>query len=271
MTALEAIFIWTGIGFYCASFLLFLAGLVFDRPRLPRYGFWSCVAGFVFHSGAILARWEATGHIPVMQAYENSLLGGWFVILTYIILRYAFPRSGLFGVAIVPLVVLVLGNGIQIGEPLQPLEPPYKSYWLYVHVLFGWFTFGAYVIAFAAGWMYELKDRAKKRGVLTRLPDLKLLDELSFRLILFGFFAESIMIGSGAIWAHGLWGRYWAWDPVETWSLVSWLTYGLNVHLRVTMGWRGRRAAWLAIFSLFGVICLFFGIGYVSDVHTGIF
>jgi ABC-type transport system involved in cytochrome c biogenesis permease subunit len=79
------------------------------------------------------------------------------------------------------------------------------------------------------------------------------------------------MIASGAIWAHGLWGRYWGWDPVETWSLISWLTYGLNLHLRVSLGWRGRRAAWLAIGSLFGVIFLFFGLGFVSDVHTSIF
>lgn len=271
MNYYETIFIWVAIGLYSASFLFFLGGLTFKSEKHARFGYRASVFGFIFHSAAIVARWVATGHVPVMATYENSLSGTWFVMLTYFIMRYAFPLSRPFGVAVVPLVLLVLGNGIQTGGVLQPLEPPYKSKWLYVHVLFAWFAFGAYVIAFASGVMYVLKGRGRTGGILKRLPELKLLDELSFRLILFGFFSEAIMVGSGAIWAHGLWGRYWGWDPVETWSLISWLIYGLNLHLRVTLGWRGERAAWLAIGSLIGVLFVFFGIGYLSKVHTGIF
>jgi cytochrome c-type biogenesis protein CcsB len=270
MAFLEGIFIWAAIGIYSVAFLLFLAGLVFRKEWGPKLAYWFSLIGFLCQTVAILARWAATGHLPVMDVYENSLAGTWFIMLVYFIMRYAFPLSRPFGVAILPLTVLILGNGVQTGAELQPLEPPYKSNWLYIHVGFAWFAFGAYTIAFASGVLYLLKSRGTK-GILSRLPELKLLDELSLRLILFGFFAEAIMVGSGAIWAHGLWGRYWAWDPVETWSLISWLTYGLNLHLRVTMGWRGKRAAWLAIVSLFGVIFLFFGIGYISGVHTQIF
>jgi len=270
MALYEGIFVWIAIGLYSIGFLLFLSGLVFKKERYPVHGYRLALIGFFFHTGAIVARWIATGHLPVMATYENSLSGTWFILLIYFVMRYVFPLSRPFGVAIIPVVILVLGNGIEAGATLQPLEPPYKSNWLYVHVLFAWFAFSSYVVAFAAGIMYILKDRAKK-GVLSRLPELKLLDELSFRLILFGFFAEAIMIGSGAIWAHGLWGRYWGWDPIETWSLISWLVYGLYLHLRVTLGWKGRRAAWLAIFSLLGVIFVFFGLGYISQVHTGIF
>jgi len=161
----------------------------------------------------------------------------------------------------------MLGNGLQGQKELLPLEPPYRSNWLYVHVLFAWLAFGSYMVAAGVGAVTILRQRLLNMFSFN-LPVEKLLDELSFRLILFGFLAESIMIGSGAIWAHGLWGRYWGWDPVETWSLISWLTYGLNLHLRLTYGWRGKRAAWLAIFSLFGVIALFFGIGYISGLHT---
>jgi cytochrome c-type biogenesis protein CcsB len=270
VSTLEAALLWAAIGLYSLSFLLYLGGLVFRRGRWSGWGFALAVAGFALHTGAILARWAATGHLPVMATYENSLAGTWFVMLIYFGLRRVFPPSRPFGVAVVPLVLLVLGNGVQAGAELQPLEPPYRSNWLYVHVLFAWFAFGSFVLAFAAGLMYLLKERGRK-GVLSRLPELKILDELSFRLILFGFFSHSVMIGSGAIWAHGLWGRYWGWDPVETWSLISWLTYGLNLHLRVTLGWRGRRAAWLAIGSLFGVVFTFFGIGYISGLHTSIF
>ncbi|MGE5892924.1 MAG: cytochrome c biogenesis protein CcsA [bacterium] len=270
MTQLEGIAVWIAIGMYSMAFLLFLSGVVFKKERLPQAGYVFSLVGFFFHTGSIVIRWTATGHMPVMQTYENSLSGAWFMVLLYFVMRYAFPLARPFGVAVIPLVILILGNGIQAGAELQPLEPPYRSNWLYVHVLFAWSAFGSYVTAFAAGVMYLLKERAT-RGVLLRLPELKLLDELSFRLILFGFFSEAIMIGSGAIWAHGLWGRYWGWDPVETWSLISWLTYGLNLHLRVTLGWKGKRAAWLAVGSLFGVVVLFFGIGFISGLHTGIF
>jgi ABC-type transport system involved in cytochrome c biogenesis permease subunit len=235
VTGLELVLVWVAIASYSFSFLFFLTGLVFRKERLPRWGFMLSVLGFVLHTGTIITRWVATGHLPVMMTYEFSLLGTWFVVLTYFIMRYAFPLSRPFG-----------------------------------DVLFAWFAFGAYVTAFAAGVMYLLKGWGKK-GILSRLPELKLLDELSFRLILFGFFAEAIMIASGAIWAHSLWGRYWGWDPVETWSLVSWLAYGLNLHLRVSLGWRGKKAAWLAIGSLFGVIFLYFGMGFVSKLHTSVF
>lgn len=270
MSYYEDIFLWIAIGFYSVAFLLFLAGLVFRKERLPDTAFYLSFLGFVLHTGAIAARWAVTGHLPVMRTYENSLAGTWFIMVIYCVMRYAFPLSRPFGVAILPLAVLILGNGIQTGAELQPLEPPYRSNWLYVHVLFAWFAFGSYVVAFAAGILYLLKGWGKVE-ILTRLPELKVLDELSFRLILFGVLAEAIMIGSGAIWARGLWGRYWAWDPVETWSLISWLVYGLNLHLRATLGWRGKRAAWLAIVSLIGVLFVFFGIGYVSALHTGIF
>lgn len=266
----EGAFLWAAVGLYSAAFLLFLIGFVFKRERLTVFGFRLSFAALVLHTAAVAARWAATGHLPVMQTYENSLTGAWFIVMTYIVMRYAFPPSRPFGIAVIPIALLVLGNGIQTGGELQPLEPPYRSNWLYVHVLFAWFAFGSYVIAFASGIMYLLKSWGRK-GILARLPELKLLDELSFRLILFGFFSEAIMIGSGAIWAQGLWGRYWGWDPVETWSLISWLVYGLNLHLRITLGWRGKKAAWLAVVSLFGVVFLYFGIGFISGIHTSVF
>lgn len=271
MGTYETVFVWIALGIYAVGFLYFLAGLVFKKEKFQLWGFRSALLSFAFHTAAIAARWADTGHMPVMATYENALLGSWVMMLTYIGMLKVFPPSKAFGVAVLPLALLILGNGVQTGGVLQPLEPAFRSPWLYIHVMFGWFTFGSFVTAFATGIMYLLKSRAEREGVMSRLPELKLLDELSLRLILFGFFAEAVMIASGAIWARSLWGRYWAWDPVETWSLISWLIYGLNLHLRITLGWRGTRAAWLAIVSLFGVLFLFFGLGFVSKVHTGIF
>jgi ABC-type transport system involved in cytochrome c biogenesis permease subunit len=146
---------------------------------------------------------------------------------------------------------------------LAPLEPPYRSSWLAVHVLFAWIAFGSYVVAAAiAGYQLWIGRGGRSSD---RLPAL---DEGSARLVAVGFLGHTVMIASGAIWAHGLWGRYWAWDPIETWSLVSWLTYAMVLHFRFTLGWTGRRAAWLGVAAAASIVVTFFGIGAVSNVHT---
>ena len=270
MTFWEEMFLWIAIAGYAGAFLVFLIGMVFRKERWPDRGVLVTVAGFCSHTLAVVARWQATGHAPVMHTYENSLIGVWFLVLIYLGLRRYFPPAKLFGVVVTPFALLILGNGVMAGGELHPLEPAFKSNWLFIHVLFAWFCFGSYLLAFADGIMYLIKARAPEDGG-GRLPDLKLLEELSLRLILFGFFSQAVMLGSGAIWAHSLWGRYWSWDPVETWALISWLVYGLNLHLRFTLGWSGKRGAWLAVFSLFSIIFLFFGFGHGSSVHTEMF
>ena len=103
------------------------------------------------------------------------------------------------------------------------------------------------------------------------MPSLSRLDELIFRYITFGFIMDSIMIVAGSIWAKDLWGSYWSWDPVETWSLISYLVYGTAIHLRVTMGWRDARMAWLAITLLSTVIISFFGVTFLVNSSLHIF
>ena len=97
------------------------------------------------------------------------------------------------------------------------------------------------------------------------------LDELMFRSTVFGFITDAIMIAAGSIWAKSLWGSYWSWDPVETWSLLSWLIYGLALHLRITMGWRGRKLAWLLVFAIIGVLVSFWGVNLVMEGSLHVF
>ena len=116
--------------------------------------------------------------------------------------------------------------------------------------------------------VYLSKSRGKKRA-----PDevLERLEELMFRSTVFGFITDAIMIAAGSIWAKNLWGSYWSWDPVETWSLLSWLVYGLALHLRITLGWRGRRLAWLLVFAIIGVLVSFWGVNLVMDSSAHVF
>lgn len=271
MTNTEAIFIWIALWFYGASALLFLYGVLFKKERVVGWGWYAAVAGFVFQTVSIGIRWGATGHPPVMRAYEMALLGSWLTMILFGVLRHWHRRVEVVGVAVMPIMLLMIGKGI-MGRPyLEPMAPPFKSNWLWLHVIFAWVAYGAFCIAAGLAVLYLLKERAERKGRVVgfydRIPELPAVNDLTLRLIIFGFVALTVQIGAGALWAYNLWGRYWGWDPIETWSLITWLIYGTYIHLGVTLGWKGRKMAWLAIASLISLFITYGGIGYMASVH----
>lgn len=269
MTILEGALLWAAMACYVMALVACLAGSLFGLARIEAVTrrWWPIALGLHFAAGIV--RWIATGHAPVMRSYENSLSGSFFVGLIFLLVSVRFPVAGKALPGTLALQILILGNGMMAPATAGPLEPPFKSAWLAVHVLFAWLAFGSYLVASVLAGLYLRAGGGQAPALQAgggQAPAL--LDDVGGRLIAFGSVADTVMIASGAIWAHGLWGRYWGWDPVETWSLVSWLTYGVNLHLRFALGWKGRRAAWLAIASAATVVVTFFGIGVVSDVHT---
>jgi cytochrome c-type biogenesis protein CcsB len=215
------------------------------------------------------------GHLPWAGDYENGLMGGWFIIaLTLYVAWRQKPLQALAAVTL-PGTLLMMGFGAMRNPVLSPMAASLKSLWLYIHVYFAWLAFGAYTLACATGVLYLLKEKDEKKPfhnpVYVKFPDRGRLEDLLFRYIVFGFITDAVMIAAGAIWAKDLWGNYWSWDPVETWSLVSWLIYGTVIHLRVTFGWKGRRLAWLAIVAILGMIITFFGVTFVVESSLHIF
>jgi len=275
MAPVEAVFFWITMVVYALAGGGYIYSFVFKNERLlPKLAV-LVVAGLVTHTIAIAARYQAQGHLPWAGDYENAMMGGWFVIvLTVYVTRRQKPLQALAAVTL-PVTLLMMGFGVMRNPTLSPMAASLKSLWLYIHVYFAWLAFGAYLLASAAGVLYLLKKKDETRTpqnpVYLRFPAIERLEELLFRYILFGFVTDAVMIVAGAIWAKDLWGDYWRWDPVETWSLVSWLMYGIIIHLRVTFGWRGRRLAWLAIFAIFGMIITFFGVTFVVESSLHIF
>ncbi len=266
MRVLEAVGLWTAIAGYAFAFAALAAGWAFRGERARRAGWWLGGVALGAHALALIARWIATGHAPVMGVYENSLAGALFlpVIFGAVAWRFAPVRRG--APLVVAATLLLVGNGLMGRADGLALEPPYRSGWLAVHVTFAWFAFGSYLVASALCALFLWATRRKAR---VPEPDRRdVMDEISAKLIAFGFVSDSVMVASGAIWAHGLWGRYWGWDPIETWSLVTWLVYGAYLHLRFTLGWKGRKAAWVGLLAAAGVVMTFFGLGVVSEVHT---
>jgi cytochrome c-type biogenesis protein CcsB len=273
MNTVEGIFLWLGVLGYIVAFVATLVGMVFGKERAVGVGSKVVIAAFAAHTLAIIARWIATGHMPVMGVYENSLLGAWFVTLVFFLSGKWISARATLTVIIVPIVLIMLGNGIMAGAELEPLAPVFQSAWLFVHVIFAWLAYGSFFIAAGLGAAFLWKGKAEaadgiEESVARRFPELDIMDNLIFRFIIFGFIADTIMIATGSIWAHGLWGRYWGWDAIETWSLVTWLIYGAALHLRITMGWKDKKMAWVAVGAITTVIVSFFGVGFISGVHT---
>lgn len=268
----EAIFFWATVVLYVAGAVVFLIDFAFGRERWRKYGWAAAGVGFALHTAAIVARWTATGHPPVMRVYENTLAGSW-VLMVFFFLLSRKPRNLSFAaVVLLPFTTLMLGFGVMNTPAMEPYSDTYRTPWLAVHIVFAWLAYCSFTVAFALGILYLLKERQLARGGkgrIDKLPEPGVLDEICGKYVVFGFITCTIMIVAGAIWASKLWGSYWNWDPIETWTLICWMVYGLYLHLRFVFGWRGRRMAWLAIAALVTVIISFFGVtALMNTMHN---
>ncbi len=272
MANVEAVFFWISVWLYGISFISILFGVVFKKDKWPGYGLYMVLAGLLFQTISLGIRWSLTGHPPVKGTYENSMLGSWFMTALFLGVSFRNKKVEVAGIAVVPIILMTMGNGVMTNPALEPLTPPFKSNWLWLHVFFAMMAYGTFCLSAGIGILYLIKDfgesRGREGGIYARLPETPILNDLILRVAMFGFIALTVEIGAGAIWAYGLWGRYWGWDPIENWSLITWLVYGTYLHLGMTLGWKGRRMAWLAILALIFVFITYGGVGYFGGVHT---
>ncbi len=267
MSPIEFAAFWATVFVYSLGGASAIAGLVFQRERLVDAALILCGGGMLVHFVTLGARIAHTGHIPVASRYENILTGAAVVMLFNLvaILRRRNLKSMLVFVA--PFTLLMMGYALLNQPRFTTMSPVLDNLWMFVHVFFAWLTYGSYSVAAAVGVLYLLRTRRRFEsmppdevpGIIGRAPAPPLLDDLVYRFVIFGFVAHVMMITSGAIWARDLWGHYWSWDPVETWSLLSVLLYGLWIHLRLALGWRGARMAWLSVGILVTVLFAFWG------------
>jgi cytochrome c-type biogenesis protein CcsB len=166
-------------------------------------------------------------------------------------------------------VVILMLAGLFLYMPAAPLVPALHSYWLAIHVTAAMIASGAFAVGAMASTLYLLKDRAvrrgklRPRGYLDRLPELKILDRVAYRVHAFGFpiwtFAALV---AGPIWAEYAWGSYWNWDPKEVWAFITWVIYAAYLHARATAGWKGRLAAAIALVGFATLLFNFVGINF---------
>jgi cytochrome c-type biogenesis protein CcsB len=273
MTSLttEIVLMWAAVTFYAAGSILYVSGFVFSSQKVTHIATWASLVGLAPHMIAIGIRWVRVGHAPYLGFYEviSGLVLAAVLTLGLLLLRY--PTLGPVGVIIMPVSFLMLGGAMFAPKGGMDVGGKLASWWLTVHVSFAKLSYSAFIAAFALALLYLMREKwaeGRMADLLSKLPRQEIVDDLSFKLIGAGFIFLGIMIASGAIWANEAWGRYWGWDPIETWSLISWLIYAVYLHLRLTQGWRGRKAAWLAVAALPIVVFALIGVPIVyNSIH----
>jgi cytochrome c-type biogenesis protein CcsB len=211
------------------------------------------ILGFLLLLAGVVGRGISAGRVPWGNMYEFSITGALAFTGAYLgaLRKYDLRWLGLF-VSI--SVLLTLGTAVTVlYVPSAPLVPALKSTWLVIHVAAAIISGGIFLLSNVIAGAFLFLDSMERKGERApwakRLPSLDTLDQLSYRLVAFVFPLWTFAVIAGAIWAESAWGRYWGWDPKETWAFITWVAYAAYLHARVTVGWRGRRAAWLCIFA----------------------
>ena len=250
--------------------LLLLAGIAYGIAMLVAWSFVLHRNGDIFqnaqpilwvgilaHLASLTLRTFATGHAPYSNLYESiSAIGLSIAIFGAIALRFSDLRFAVLFT--LPLHFLATMYALSLDSSIGPLMPALKSPWLAVHVMTGIIAYGAFAIAFGGAVLVFIRKRWWK----DILPSEEKLDELVYRFVIFGFFFQTLLLGTGAIWAEGAWGQYWSFDPKETWALITWLIYIVYLHLRLWKGWRGIPLAALSLLGFASVVFTYFGVGF---------
>ncbi|WP_206811639.1 c-type cytochrome biogenesis protein CcsB [Paradesulfitobacterium ferrireducens] len=261
---------------YLLSMFSYWVWAAFKSELMGKLATALAIVGFAANTAAIVVRILIVQRPPLTNGYEFLVTFCWGILAVYLFAEFRYRLKAL-GVFVLPVAFLLLAYiAMKMGPEervAQAIPPALKSQWLTFHVITAILAYGAFAVAFGLGLMYLLKHKfellKKSDGLMTRFPALDTLDELAYRVVGFAFPLLSLCIITGAIWANYAWGTYWSWDPKETWSLITWLIYAGYLHARLMYGWKGKRAAWMAVFGFAAVLFTFFGVNYfLPGLHT---
>jgi len=262
---------------YGLAGFLYIFAWIFKKTTPARLATWVVILGVAGNTAGIVFRWIESyrlgyGHAPLSNLYESLVFFAWTLAVIYLFIerRYQNRTMGAFAAPLAFLALAYASLSPSISDRIQPLLPALKSNWLIAHVIACFIGYAAFAIACGISIMYIFKQRdtGETSSLLDRLPDSGVLDELTHQLVMFGFLFLTAGIITGAVWANSAWGRYWGWDPKETWSLITWFVYATLLHARLMRGWRGKRIAVISIAGFAAVMITYFGVNYLPGLHS---
>lgn len=253
-----------------ASLVFFFGGKSEIRQKARQF----FIAAFIVQALTFVARFCAFDYAPLTTPHETLSFFAWGVACCYLSSIWRFPVKNLGAFVSLLVLALMLVAAFAAKAPTVP-TPALQSGWLPVHASLSLLSYSCFALAGLGGLMYLLQERTIKRkhfGLMySRLPSLEVLDRLNHHCLTVGFPLLTLGMVTGSLWAKQVHGAYWIWNPTEVWSLVSWLLYAGLCHQRFTVGWRGRRAAWLSIAALVFAVFTFWGVSALFAGYHGQF
>jgi cytochrome c-type biogenesis protein CcsB len=255
-------------------------------PETARGRRWGSIAmvltvlGLLTHVGILVTRGLATDRLPWGNMYEFATAVVLVAVVAFTVLAARAPALRHIGAFVMgPVVLALVLIGLELYTDAGPLVAALRSYWLAIHVTTAIMGFGIFFVSGIASVLYLLRSRYEAKveagdedggsglQIVERLPAAAALDRVAHRTAVFGFPIWTFAVIAGAIWAESAWGRFWGWDPKETWAFIAWVAYAGYLHARTTAGWRGRPAAWV---NVVGLLVMIFNLLYVNLVSTGL-
>ncbi len=258
--------------FYLLSTLLYVLFLAARKEGIGKSGTLLALLGFILNGAGLGYRYYEThqlgiAYLPLSNMYESMVFFSWTIVGFYLLLERMY-RTRSLGAFVIPLGFLTVSIAILgLNPDVRPLMPALQSDWLFYHVVTCFFGYAAFAISFGVSLLYLFRKEDKTSKSI--LPPQKVLEEINYRVIIFGFLLFAVGIITGAIWANYAWGTYWSWDPKETWSLITWIIYAILLHARFTGKWTGRTMAYGSIIGFMSVIFTYWGVNYLlSGLHS---
>jgi cytochrome c-type biogenesis protein CcsB len=233
--------------------------------------------GLLTHAAVVVTRGLAADRLPWGNMYEFTTVVVLVAVVAYTVLAVRAPVLRHIGVFVMgPVVVSMALIRMVLYVQAGPLVASLRSWWLGVHVTTATLGFGIFFVSGIVSVLYLVRSRREEQAasgavlapsLLDRLPPAAALDRTAHRTAVFGFPIWTFAVIAGAIWAESAWGRFWGWDPKETWAFIAWVVYAAYLHARSTSGWRGRPSAWI---NVVGLAVMVFNLLYVNFVSTGL-
>ena len=258
--------------FYFLGAMTYLGYIFVLKESLSRIAGTVILIGFCLHTLALIHRYVEAGYTPVTNLYESFSFFAWMITGVFLVVNRKY-KVKVLGAFLSPIALIFMIFGLALPQEIVPALPVLRSFWHPFHVFFAFLGDAVFTLAFCCGIMYLIQEhllKSQSAGAITkRLPSLKVLDDLNYQSLIIGFPLLTLGIITGAVWAEYAWGRYWDWDPKETWSLITWFFFAALLHQRLAIGWRGRKAAIMAIIGFLSILFTFLGVSYfLPGLHT---
>jgi cytochrome c-type biogenesis protein CcsB len=225
--------------------------------------------GWLAHLATIVTRGFAARRVPWGNMYEFSTVAA-FVAVTALLVLLVRGQARWLGTFVMVPVVLYLGlAGTVLYAKAGPLVPALNSYWLKIHVVAAMSATGLFLVSGVTAMLHLVKSRRPDGVLMARLPTVEKLERTTYGIVAFAFPVWTFAIMAGAIWAEAAWGRYWGWDPKESWSFITWVIYAAYLHSRATAGWKGVRSSWFAVAACAALFIDYYVVNmYIVGLHS---